>query len=833
MAFINDIINKIRNAMYGGDVRSSIADGIESISESQNDLQNTFEQLIINAGNSNAELAASRYDGTTNQAFETVPKRLDTMSKNISDKADLAYVDLMLANAISGGPDGIYNTLADLKNKLPNGAKGYFYVIETNHLYVWNGTAWQDAGPYNGPEVGDKSITIQKTSFIRQSENRFNKNDMLYGQYYDDQGNLVTNSAFNSPKPILVKGGTTYIVNLTEFLDVNFRDSKMMHVSGVDAGTWNGTLTIPTEASYVTFAIRNTVNLDFVMMVEGTTLPAFYIPYINRLEDDIYLSSEVENTLVQKSDLVIRKSRNLFDKNSLRYGYEVYADGSIRAQSQSATINEIDVFGKSNLYISGLTPYSTGIDCQGFFYDNFGKPIGTVIRISKSLKEISIPIPAGAYTFVTSIYQRKTSGEVVNLDTIQIEFGTAKTTYTPFDERITTIDNTPVDLSDQVKTEYILEADIGKSPLKNLFDNSQIVLGYEVYADGTLKAEANSAATKPIDIFGKKELTISGLPTYSEGYARRQSQFYNQNNVPLGSMFYIDKSLTEYYTKVPNGAHYLAITLYQRKTSTEELNLDKIQIEEGSVATEYETKTFGIDTIKGMKINGTDKPPSEILKTEDKDVLIIGDSITETRSISEDGTTIVEGTRSNWPYFSKMNLRLRNVWNFAKSGASYKDQNIVGDRRKSISEQINMAIAQGLIPQIIISAAGTNDGITNLGSYETAMAKTTLESLDRTNTYEAIRWAFWTLRNQYPDATCYAVTPLQRYDREPLTELSGAIKKMANRYNFIVIDAEYESGITRENTTHYMSDGLHPNVDGQKRQSKCIDAKILSTYNPI
>lgn len=83
MANINTELEQIRKAVYGREVRGSIANAIELInkeqintSTAQTSLDSKFEQLIINAGNSNAEVVAARVkaDGTQ---FNTLGKRLD------------------------------------------------------------------------------------------------------------------------------------------------------------------------------------------------------------------------------------------------------------------------------------------------------------------------------------------------------------------------------------------------------------------------------------------------------------------------------------------------------------------------------------------------------------------------------------------------------------------------------------------------------------------------------------------------------------------------------------------------------------------------------------
>ena len=83
MANIQNELNNIKTALYGKDVRGSIHDGmdamnkeVESTTSRQVDLENTFDQLIINAGNSNAEIVDARVknDGTS---YSKLGDRLD------------------------------------------------------------------------------------------------------------------------------------------------------------------------------------------------------------------------------------------------------------------------------------------------------------------------------------------------------------------------------------------------------------------------------------------------------------------------------------------------------------------------------------------------------------------------------------------------------------------------------------------------------------------------------------------------------------------------------------------------------------------------------------
>ncbi|MCB5235516.1 hypothetical protein [Niallia circulans] len=75
---------------------NSIYDGLDAVnketevtSNKQTNLDATFEQLIINAGDSNAEVVAARHDNTNGETFDTLPKRLDATSAQLATMDDL------------------------------------------------------------------------------------------------------------------------------------------------------------------------------------------------------------------------------------------------------------------------------------------------------------------------------------------------------------------------------------------------------------------------------------------------------------------------------------------------------------------------------------------------------------------------------------------------------------------------------------------------------------------------------------------------------------------------------------------------------------------------
>ncbi|HDR3483919.1 TPA: SGNH/GDSL hydrolase family protein [Bacillus pacificus] len=530
-------------------------------------------------------------------------------------------------------------------------------------------------------KIIDNSVTGSKTDFLEQTSNLFNKAEVIYGKYYSGK-TLVSNSSYNSTGITKVTPNGRYFFNSYGYYSVTFFDENKEYVSALGANSWSGSFIVPSNAHYVAIAFAANDSVDKLMLSKDK-MPSEYVEFGYVLDHKkVGFSQVTKDSLVMDKDLEYGgMGKNLFNKEKITQGYEVYGDGSLKKESNSMISDYILVKGLDNIYISGLTKYESGFERYCYFYDNYKNPIGTKLGLSNSLIEGRFPVPQNAAYFVMSIYQRKTSSETINLDTIQIEKGMNKTSYEPYKQGII-----------QIK-------------------------GYE------LAIPSSSVESSPV-------------------------------------------------------------------------------------------------------------------KTKGKNLLAFGDSITETATVSDDGSDYKEGTRSNWPAFTKYDLQVSQMWNYAKSGATYKDREINGTTvvpRQMISTQINTAIANNRPGDIIVVSMGTNDGASNLGSYETAMSKTTLDDLDRTKLYEAIRWAFWKIRTHYPNAFCYASTPIQRVSNEQPQELLDAITKMAKRYNFIIIDAHNESGVVRDfevpnGQGRYLYDGLHPNTKGQELMAKLYSRVVLNTF---
>ena len=265
-------------------------------------------------------------------------------------------------------------------------------------------------------------------------------------------------------------------------------------------------------------------------------------------------------------------------------------------------------------------------------------------------------------------------------------------------------------------------------------------------------------------------------------------------------------------------------------------------------------------------------------KIHNKNVLIFGDSITDccpqTNNSDYQTTsyyfrepsnyyTNAEGQTVNYDMWAKLFKDIcepKEVRNYAKSGATYKNQD---GTRLSLSNQIRIALndlnnpngvfsQNTFVPDVVIFALGTNDGANPNDTYESAMNKTvlkadgytvdveaTLSNLDLSKFNEAVRYAFLTIKNRFPMAQVFVSLPIQRNSWEMHeSNLVKSLEKMAKRYGCIVIDATAESGIISDiniynNLGILLKDGLHPNEYGSNLLARMFITSVESQYMPM
>ena len=131
-----DLPDYIRSKAYGIDVRETLAQMTEMTI-----------QLGVNMGLS--------------------PDDALNWARKLQESVSQSEFDSWVATLLDGGPSIFMNTLSELQTTYPNGAAGVALVRETDpaKIYVWNGSAWEDFGAYQGIEVKDGTITFEKLAF--------------------------------------------------------------------------------------------------------------------------------------------------------------------------------------------------------------------------------------------------------------------------------------------------------------------------------------------------------------------------------------------------------------------------------------------------------------------------------------------------------------------------------------------------------------------------------------------------------------------------------------------------------------------------------------------
>lgn len=579
---------------------------------------------------------------------------------------------------------------------------------------------------------------------------------------------------------------------------------------------WGHVLVLPTQGSVLTqIAFMGNVTKTFAMRLRTDTGVWQSWGYFHSFDKIAELIKADFNSYLKPQHTSL--TRNLLDPSQVELNKEINAAGVIIGQAQGAISGLIYCFNKESLYVSGLQVNNAPR------YYRFLNQNGAFISggyLNNNINEAFIPVPAGAYSFQIALKQR--IADALNITTAQIEYGTAKTEYVAFEKGAITHIN-QVAIAD---TSMSLNA---VAASKNLFDKSTALIGYEIYNDGRVLAQATSIASAPIVVSSLSNITISGLVQNPE--LVRYGVFKDSSGAVL-SVIQIPQTSTFLTIAVPTNAKTFQFSIKQRSTATPDLNI--VQVESGTNATAYEEYKRGFSELNGVPVvaQSTSSQAAQTSRAFGARYLMFGDSITQTSNV-DTGDVTSSTYRSNWPKFAKDQLKMGDFKNYARSGASFLETGPSQTDWQKISYQVQTAITNAENPDVIVLACGTNDANIKLGTYDTAMSKA-IADLDRTYTAEAMRWALYKIKEHFPNAVCFYCTQLQRADVETADRetANNLMVKLAKRYGFNIIDCMNESGIVKDFEVwqangRYLSDGLHPNVSGQQVQANLIVSRII------
>lgn len=128
-------------------------------------------------------------------------------------------------------------------------------------------------------KVADGAVTPQKTSFLNQSANLFNRHTATPKSTIDLLGNVTaTTQDWNVSDYIAVEPGETY--RRTFDTTIVIFDENKSRIIGYAGDGGRQTITMPADARFVRFMVfASNIATSTYMFVKGATLPASFVPF--------------------------------------------------------------------------------------------------------------------------------------------------------------------------------------------------------------------------------------------------------------------------------------------------------------------------------------------------------------------------------------------------------------------------------------------------------------------------------------------------------------------------------------------------------------------------
>lgn len=196
---ISVLVDGIRKKTKGADVREAIARGLEI----------TYDDAA-KSGNTDMEVIKSR------DTYNTLPDRLDNISKNLDGKASTKWVESKLNAISSNAPKAVLSSLEEIQRTYPNGANGIVVASNTGKWYYFNegDRHWKEGGVYQSRGLNVDEVTADNIDFTESIEQLLR--DKIEGSVY-----LWNNTAIGTWSsngwlrfmPIPIKKGVKYYLS--------------------------------------------------------------------------------------------------------------------------------------------------------------------------------------------------------------------------------------------------------------------------------------------------------------------------------------------------------------------------------------------------------------------------------------------------------------------------------------------------------------------------------------------------------------------------------------------------------------------------------------------
>lgn len=453
MANVTDFIAKIKGAIYGKDVRESIADGIETINTEvesttarQESLENTFEDLVINAGNSNAEIVVARKGevdlatkiGKIDSSLSEIVQEQSTQNINIANKVDkttgkglstndysdnektqvatnttnIATHTSQITSLASGAPKAV-----SLVANMTDITKNYVYTgtesgYTAGNWYYYNGSTWASGGVYQSTGIADEAILTskvksgaiisEKTDFVTQSANLFDKSAITNNYYINNSGTITSSAILCYSDYISVKPGDLITVTMGLSSPGASYDQNKNRIGTPYTPVGEVipyTFTVPSGVYYIRLNIYmdgSGKDINSFMVVKGNSLPSNYvgyekyIPHLKITKENIQnytvTNDKIANEAISPENMGGYNFENMFDKTTITVNKYVSNTGVLTNSTILSLSDFIPV-------VEGQTYTVTkGYSSQGGYYDSNKNWISAINGTEQNIWSFTIPV---------------------------------------------------------------------------------------------------------------------------------------------------------------------------------------------------------------------------------------------------------------------------------------------------------------------------------------------------------------------------------------------------------------------------------------------------------
>lgn len=327
-------------------------------------------------------------------------------SQDIND--NLSYLDNKLSQ-VNGGPLGSLGSVAELNQKYPNGANGFFII--DGHMYFWENNKWIDKGIYQAKDVADGSVTnpkiatnsinartiepeaitvdkiakeavykskiadravdSSKTDFIKPvTVNLFNYSKRNARKALNQLGELVDSNNYFTTNYIEAKKDDVVICNFNIQTYAIYDMTKKNPVVVQNFGENTFTMSKDGYLMLTFYSLNDNKHLE--LMISTTYMPTKYVGYQEQIENSLI----PENVDIAKCEAFL-SGKNKIDTSKSLNGYRLDRFGDLVDVSTNFSVSDFHP-------INAVSDYTVSSINEIFLYDKNLKPIIGSLKVNNT-----------------------------------------------------------------------------------------------------------------------------------------------------------------------------------------------------------------------------------------------------------------------------------------------------------------------------------------------------------------------------------------------------------------------------------------------------------------